>query len=146
MEKMMKKLMMAGIACVALCGTTLAAPAHKPAQGRAPAPVVQKAQRPAPRVAAPVGQPSAGGYPAPQKAHKPAPAPHKAPIAKPMPKPAPQIAHHKAPQHHEAPRRPTTPCNRHRRHECNDCHYDHNGWVEVGAGILGGIIGAIIAG
>ena len=130
MEKMMKKLMMAGIACVALCGTTLAAPAHKPAQGRAPAPVVQKAQRPAP---------------APLAAHKPAPAPHKAPIAKAMPKPAPQVAHHRAPVRHAAPRRPITPCHRHHRHESNDCHYDHNGWVEVGgATLLGAIVGGII--
>ena len=90
-----KKMMIAAIACIALCGTTLAAPAHKPAQGRAP---------------------------------------------------APQVAHHRAPVRHAAPRRPTTPCHRHHRHECHDCHYDHNGWVELGAGIIGGIIGALIAG
>ena len=126
-----QKMMIAAIACIALCGTTLAAPAHKPAQGRAPAPQVQKAHRPAPVV---------------QKAHRPAPAPHKAVVAKPMPKHAPQVAHHRAPVRHAAPRRPTTPCHRHHRHECHDCHYDHNGWVELGAGIIGGIIGALIAG
>ena len=126
-----KKLMIAAIACIALCGTTLAAP----------------------RVAAPIGQSSAGGYPAP--------APHKAVVAKPMPKHAPQVAHHRAPVRHAAPRTtlaaadavgdaqsicPATPCHRHHRHECQDCHYDHDGWVEVGAGIIGGIIGALIAG
>ena len=126
-----KKMMIAAIACIALCGTTLAAPAHKPAQGRAPAPQVQKAHRPAPVV---------------QKAHKPAPAPHKGVVAKPMPKPAPQVVHHRAPVRHAAPRRPATPCHRHHRHECHDCHYDDNGWVELGAGIIGGIIGALIAG
>ena len=151
-----QKMMIAAIACIALCGTTLAAPAHKPAQGRAPAPQVQKAHRPAPvvqkahkparapqtahkpapRVAAPDGRLAVGGYPAP----------HKAPGAKPMPKHAPQVAHHRAPVRHAAPRRPTTPCHRHHRHECHDCHYDHNGWVELGAGIIGGIIGALIAG
>ena len=105
-----QKMMIAAIACMALCGTTLAAPAHKPAQGRAP---------------------------------------------------APQVAHHHAPVHHAAPRTtlaaadaagyaqslcPATPCHRHHRHECHDCHYDDNGWVELGAGIIGGIIGALIAG
>ena len=109
-----KKLMIAAIACIALCGTALAAP----------------------RVAAPDGRPAVGGYPAP----------HKAPGAKPMPKHAPQVAHHRAPVRHAPPRRPTTPCHRHHRHECHDCHYDHNGWVELGAGIIGGIIGALIAG
>ena len=141
-----QKMMIAAIACMALCGTTLAAPAHKPAQGRAPAPQVQKAHRPTPVV---------------QKAHRPAPAPHKAVVAKPMPKPAPQVAHHYAPVRHAAPRTtlaaadavgyaqsicPATPCHRHHRHECHDCHYDHDGWVELGAGIIGGIIGALIAG
>ena len=104
-----QKMMIAAIACIALCGTALAAPD---------------------------GRPAVGGYPAP----------HKGVVAKPMPKPAPQVAHHRAPVRHAAPRRPTTPCHRHHRHECHDCHYDHDGWVELGAGIIGGIIGALIAG
>ena len=102
-------------------------------------------------VAAPDGRPAVGGYPAP----------HKGVVAKPMPKPAPQVAHHRAPFRHAAPRTtlaaadavgyaqsicPATPCHRHHRHECHDCHYDDNGWVELGAGIIGGIIGALIAG
>lgn len=135
MTKNLKKLMMAGIACIALCGTTLAAPAHHGQKAPARAPQMQKAPTSAR---------------APQAAHKPAPAPHKTIAAKPMSKPAPTVAHNRATQRHEMrhtpPRRPTTPCHRHRRHECNDCHYDHNGWVEVGAGIIGGIIGALIAG
>ena len=137
-----QKMMIAAIACIALCGTTLAAPAHKPAQGRAPAPQVQKAHRPAPvvqkahkparapqtahkpapRVAAPDGRLAVGGYPAPPKA----------PGAKPMPKHAPQVAHHRAPVRHAAPRTtlaaadavgyaqsicPATPCHRH--HHCH---------------------------
>ena len=111
-----QKMMIAAIACIALCGTALAAP----------------------RVAAPDGRPAVGGYPAP----------HKGVVAKPMPKPMPQhhVVHHKTPQHNMPPRRPTTPCHRHHRHECHDCHYDHDGWVELGAGIIGGIIGALIAG
>ena len=109
-----QKMMIAAIACIALCGTALAAP----------------------RVAAPDGRPAVGGYPAP----------HKGVVAKPMPKPAPQVAHHRAPVRHAAPRRPATRCHRHHRHECHDCHYDHDGWVELGAGIIGGIIGALIAG
>ena len=141
-----KKLMIAAIACIALCGTTLAAPAPRGQKAPTRAPQVQKAHTPAR---------------APQTAHKPAPAPHKGVVAKPMPKPAPQVAHHRAPFRHAAPRTtlaaadavgyaqsicPATPCHRHHRHECQDCHYDHDGWVEVGAGIIGGIIGALIAG
>ena len=127
MNNMINKMMMTGIACVALCGTTLAAPAHN--------------NRPMPKGKAPMVQVA-----------KPAakPVQHKA-VAKPMPKPA---QHHvaKAPVRHEVrpthpmPPRPVTPCHRHHRHDCHDCHYDHNGWVELGAGILGGILGAIIAG
>ena len=114
MNNMIKKMMMTGIACVALCGTTLAAPAHN--------------NRPMPKGKAPMVQ-----------------------VAKPMPKPAqPHVAkapvrHEVRPAHHMPPR-PVTPCHRHHRHDCHDCHYDHNGWVELGAGIIGGIIGAIIAG
>ena len=126
-----QKMMIAAIACIALCGTTLAAPAPRGQKAPTRATQVQKAQRPAP---------------VQQAAHKPVSAPHKAPVAKPMPKPMPQVAHHRAPVRHAAPRRPVTPCHRHHRHECHDCHYDHNGWVELGAGIIGGIIGALIAG
>ena len=121
MNNMIKKMMMTGIACVALCGTTLAAPTHN--------------TRPMPKGKAPMAQVAKP---------MPKPAPHKT-IARPMP------THHAAPHHVHAthrlpPPRPVTPCHRHHRHDCHDCHYDHNGWVELGAGIIGGILGAIIAG
>ena len=128
MNNMIKKMMMTGIACVALCGTTLAAPQHNnrpTSKGKAP--MVQ--------VAKPMAKP----------------APHKA-VSKPMPKIAQHhvakapVRHEIRPTHHLPPPRPVTPCHRHHRHDCHDCHYDHNGWVELGAGILGGIIGALIAG
>ena len=126
MEKMIKKMMVAGLACIAMCGSALAAPKH--GNGPAPkgkAPMVQKAPR---------------GYTAARPAaHKSAPR-HQVAMA-----PAPRH-HAMRPEHHMPPSRPTTPCHRHRRHDCHDCHYDHNGWVELGAGIIGGIIGALIAG
>ena len=154
MEKTIKKMMVAGLACLAMCGTAMAAP-KGPQAGRAPEPKrmaqqspkpAQKAPVAAPRVAAPDGRPAVGGYPvrkaqpAPQIVHqKPAPKPvmtHR-PAAKP-------VLHTRPPQHHVAhhkpARRPVTPCHRHHRHECTDCHYDDNGWVELGAGIIGGII------
>ena len=128
MNNMIKKMMMTGIACVALCGTTLAAPAHN--------------NRPMPKGKAPMAQIA---KPMPKPMVKPAQ--HKV-VAKPMPKPAPHKTaarptppHHAAPHHvhathHMPPPRPVTPCHRHHRHDCHDCHYDHNGWVELGAGII----------
>ena len=92
MNKAIKKMMIAGLACVALCGTTLAAP-HGGNGGRAPqkAPVHQKA--PAPKA------PNRGHTPAPAhhqaNHHAPAPAPHRAP----QPPPPPPPAHH---EHHGA--------------------------------------------
>ena len=137
MNNMIKKMMMTGIACVALCGTTLAAPQHntRPTP-KGKAPMVQVA-KPMPKPATKPVQHNVVAKPMPK------PAPHKT-IARPMP------THHAAPHHahatHHLPPRPVTPCHRHHRHDCHDCHYDHNGWVELGAGILGGVLGAIIAG
>lgn len=62
-----QKMMITAIACIALCGTTLAAPAPRGQKAPTRAPQVQKAHTPAR---------------APQTAHKPAPAPHKAIVAK----------------------------------------------------------------
>ena len=125
MEKMIKRMMVAGLACVALCGSAMAAPKH--GNGPAPkgkAPMVQTTRREARK---------------PVQAHKPAPAHHQAK--------APAHRHYEVrPAHRMPPPRPVTPCHRHHRHDCHDCHYDDNGWVELGAGIIGGIIGALIAG
>lgn len=145
MEKMIKKMMVAGLACLAMCGTAMAAP-KGPQAGRAPEPRRMVQQAPKPAQKAPVAAPVRKAQPAPQIVHqKPAPKPvmtHR-PAAKP-------VLHTRPPQHHVAhhkpARRPVTPCHRHHRHECTNCHYDDNGWVELGAGIIGGIIGALIAG
>ena len=90
MNNMIKKMMMTGIACVALCGTTLAAPAHN--------------TRPMPKGKAPMVQVAKP---------MPKPAPHKT-IARPMP------THHTTPHHvhttHRLPPRPVTPCHHHHHH------------------------------
>lgn len=120
MNKTIKMMMIAGLACVAMCGTANAAPGGHQA-GRAPEPrrMVQQTRKPAPK---------------PVANHRPAPKPV---VHAPPP---PRVVHH------QPVRRPTTPCHRHHRHDCHDCHYDDNGWIELGAGIIGGIIGALIAG
>ena len=127
MEKMIKKMMVAGLACVALCGSAMAAPKH--------------GNGPAPKGKAPMVQTVRHETRKPVQAHKPAPVHHQHQAKAP--------AHHHyevRPAHHMPPPRPVTPCHRHHRHACTDCHYDDNGWVELGAGIIGGIIGALIAG
>ena len=145
MEKMIKKMMVAGLACLTMCGTAMAAP-KGPQAGRAPEPKRMVQQAPKPAQKASVAAPVRKAQPAPKVAqHKPAPKP----VMNRRPAPLP-VAHH-APvpmhtAHHKPARRPETPCHRHHRHECNDCHYDDNGWGELGAGIIGGIIGALIAG
>ena len=128
MEKMIKKMMVAGLACLALCGSAMAAPKH--------------GNGPAPKGKAPMVQTTRHETHKPVQARKPAPVHHQQQAKAPARHPAPQ--HHVA--RHKPARRPVTPCHRHHRHECTDCHYDDNGWVELGAGIIGGIIGALIAG
>ena len=133
MEKMIKKMMVAGLACVALCGSAMAAPKH----GNGPAP---KGKAPMVQTTRHEARKPVQTY-KPVQAHKPAPVHHQHQAKAP--------AHHHyevRPAHHTPPPRPVTPCHRHHRHECNDCHYDDNGWVELGAGIIGGIIGALISG
>ena len=128
MNKIITKMMMTGIACVALCGTTLAAPKHN----NMPMP---KGKAPMVQVAKPLPKPVAK------------PVQHKV-VAKPMPK---SVPHHvvQAPVHHHAvrpthhmPPPPPPRCCRHTRHECHECHHSVGGATLLGA-IVGGIIGAI---
>ena len=150
-KNIIAKTLIAGLACVALCGTTLAArpdgclrsapavhgggkaPQKAPTHQKAPAPKGgnTRAPAPAPRVAAPCGQPPAGGYPAR----------HGAPVAHHAPAPAP--AHHHTPPHDPSGRcrgglRPV---------DIPAHHHDHHegaGWVALGATVIGGIVGGII--
>ena len=125
MEKMIKKMMVAGLACVALCGSAMAAPKH--------------GNGPAPKGKAPMVQTVHHETRKPVQAHKPAPAHHQAKTPA-RPVPHNHVAHHPAPHGYTAAarhvRRPVTPCHRHHRHECTDCHYDDNDWIELGAGII----------
>ena len=90
MNKMIMKMMMTGIACVALCGTTLAAPAHN----TRPMP---KGKAPMIRVAKPMPKPAHHhAAKAPVHHHTVRPAHH-------MPPPPPRYCRH----------------NRHECHECH---------------------------
>ncbi|MGN0855297.1 MAG: hypothetical protein ACI4R9_07245 [Kiritimatiellia bacterium] len=138
MEKMIKKMMVAGLACIAMCGTAMAAPrgGNGPQAGRAPEAKPMAQQTPKTAHKAPVAAHKQNNRPMQQVAR------HKT---------APQPVMHRTPApvrtaRHKPARRPKTPCHRHHRHECNDCHYDDNGWIELGAGLIGGVIGALIAG
>ncbi len=92
MEKMIKKMMVAGLACVALCGSALAAPKH--------------GNGPAPRGKAPMVQTMRHETRKPVQAHKPAPAHHQTK--------APAHRHDEVrPTHRMPPPRPVTPCHRH---------------------------------
>lgn len=92
MEKMIKKMMVAGLACVALCGSALAAPKH--------------GNGPAPRGKAPMVQTMRHETRKPVQAHKPAPAHHQTK--------APAHRHDEVrPAHRMPPPRPVTPCHRH---------------------------------
>ena len=91
MNNMITKMMMTGIACVALCGTTLAAPAHN--------------NRPMPKGKAPMAQVA-----------KPMPKPVPHPVVQ-----APVHHHAVRPAHHTPPPPPPRCCrhNRHECHECH---------------------------
>ena len=106
------KTLIAGLACVAFCGATLAAP-HGGGKAPQKAPTHQKA--PAPN----------GGN---ARAHNPAPAPHGAPVAHHAPAPAPH--------HHEPP----PPAPHHGGHH-EGAGWVALGATVIG-GIVGGIIGA----
>ncbi len=93
MNKNVMKLVVTALACVTLCGTTLAGPAHGGGRKPAPAPVHQKApaqhhnQRQQNH-----GRNAAHHAPAPHRA--PAPRPHTPPP--PPPPPHPHGGHHEA--------------------------------------------------
>ena len=93
MNKKIIKMAIAALACVTICGTTLAAPA--PRGGKGPAPAHQKAPA---QKKAPAPKPGkAHGH---EVAHHGAPAHHPAPVRHPAPPPPPHVVH--VEHHHEA--------------------------------------------
>lgn len=108
------KTLIAGLACVALCGTTLAAP-HGGGQQPRKTPTHQKA-------------------PAPRGGHARAPAPHGVPVTHHAPAPA-QHRHTPPP-----PPPPPQPAHHHGGHQCGP-GWVTLGAAAIG-GIIGGIAGA----
>lgn len=130
MNKTIKNMMVAGLACLAMCGSAMAAPKGAPSHksnGPAPRQTIQTSHKTAPKAA-----PKASKHNEVRK--------HEAS----RPHDKVYVAKHRATP--PAPKRPPEPCHRHHRHEYNDCHYNEHGWIELGAGLIGGLIGSIIAG
>ena len=120
MNKKIIKMAIAALACVTICGTTLAAPA--PRGGRGPAPAKQQQKAPALKPAQGRGHEKAPAH-GHEVAHRGAPAP----------------AHHPAPVRHPAPPPPAP------RHEV--IHVEHHeaiGLAVLGGAIVGGIVGALV--
>lgn len=123
MNKTIKTMVIAGIACVALCGTTVAAPAKN--GGKPPAPAKQHQQIKAPAKAAPkrqeVKRHAARLHEEPRRevVHKPAPVHHVAPVKAPPPPPPPAQT------------------------VIVEEHHDADPIVALGCALIGGIIGAI---
>lgn len=115
MNKTFKQTMIAGLACLAFCGTTFAYP---PTEGRCNAGAMRGA--PAHQTAKPGHN---GGRHAPEPAHHAAPVAHHAPApchpAPPPPPPPPPPPHH-------------------------DGHCEGTGLVALGATVVGGIVGGIV--
>ena len=137
MNKNVKNLVVAGLACVALCGTTLAAP-HGGNGGRAhgKAPTHQKAPAPKPaqhRAHAPGHHGTAGVRHAPLP-QRHAPARHVVVHHAPPPPPAPVVVHHVRP----LPPPPPAPVVVH-----HECHTGTGLGALLGA-VVGGIIGAAL--
>jgi len=116
MNKNFKKTMIAGLACLAFCGTLTAAP-DRANPGRAPqkAPAHQQARQPE------------RGHNGGRQARNPAPK-HGAPVAHHTPAPAP---------HHHEPPPPPTPHH-------HGGHHEGAGWVAFGAAVVGGIVGGLV--
>lgn len=113
MNKTLKTLLVAALACITLCGTAVAAPRGGRDNGRAPAPKHQTTK------------------------HQKAPQKH---IAK--TKPAPQKHHRPAPKKHQPPRHHvTTHTVHHVDHHCDDDNGWVTLGGAILGGIIGGIIG-----
>ena len=145
MNNNVNKLLVAGLACVALCGTTLAAPRGGHG-GRAPARPAVTHKVPAPRApqhCEPARGNAHGGRPIANHApahHRPAPVVHHAP---PPPRPAPVVVHHAPPPpprpvvvHHALPPPPPPRPVVVHHHECDE-------GLGLGA-LLGAVIGGIV--
>ena len=112
---MNKKVLITTLACVTLCGTTMAAPGGRGKPAPAPA---RQHQQAAPR----------------KQAARPAPAKHVATRPAPHPAPVRPVVHHPAP-----PPPPRTVV----IHEVEEDE-GLNGWEALGAAVIGGIIGALV--
>ncbi len=117
MNKKIIKFAIAVATCVALTGTTIAAPA--PRGGRPPAPAKQHQKAPPPKPAGHKAPRAPHVAPAHHVVHVHHPAPPPRPCPPPPPPPPPVIVHHV--EHHEA-----------------------TGWAVLGAAVIGGIVGALV--
>ena len=169
MNKTIKTMVIAGLACVALCGTTVAAPAKN--GGKPPAPAKQHQQIKAPAKAAPKQQAKIPAKPrqqvkAPAKAapkhqevkrhadrpheeprrevvHKPAPVHHVAPVKAPPPKPAPEVCVTPPPAPAPVVCVATPPPPPPAQTVIVEERHDADPIVALGCALIGGIIGAI---
>lgn len=145
MNKTIKTMVIAGLACVALCGTTVAAPAKN--GGKPPAPAKQHQQIKAPAKAAPKQQAKTPAKPRQQvKAPAKAAPKHqevKRHAARPHEEPRREVVHKPAPVHHVAPVKAPPPPPPPAQTVIVEEHHDADPIVALGCALIGGIIGAI---
>ena len=137
MNKAIQKIVMALAVCGALSGTAMAAPkGNTPPKGKAPT-----------AMKAPARKPRAAKTPTPARhtAAAPARVQAKTHIAHTRLEPQHEVARHAAPlpphvKHHEP--------NRHHDNHNHDCHNSSTlhteDWCEIGASLLGGLVGGLI--
>ena len=145
MNKTIKTMVIAGLACVALCGTTVAAPAKN--GGKPPAPAKQHQQIKAPAKAAPKQQAKTPAKPR-QQAKAPAKAAPKHQEVKrhadrPHEEPRREVVHKPAPVHHVAPVKAPPPPPPPAQTVIVEERHDADPIVALGCALIGGIIGAI---
>ncbi len=120
MNKQIRKMALVGLACVALCGTTFAAPAREPNRRQPQQQRPPNNNRPAtnrPQEAAKPQQPNR-----PQQAQRP---PQAKLQQQPRPKKNPPPRPHRAERHHGGT-------------------LQGEDWLMLGAGVLGGIVGSLL--
>ena len=157
-NKAIQKLMMALAVCGALCGTTFAAPkGNPPPKGKAPTAMKALAQK---SRAAKAPAPAKKTAKAPARATvnvRPAPArnttKHEV-VRHAQPPPARQYERHHEPRHehhrHDHRCHDSHCRDRHHDHRCHDPHCHHGDtlhtedWCEIGASLLGGLVGGLI--
>ena len=155
MNKTIKTMVIAGLACVALCGTTVAAPAKN--GGKPPAPAKQHQQIKAPAKAAPKQQAKTPAKPrqqvkAPAKPKQQVKVPANAApkhqevkrhADRPHEEPRREVVHKPAPVHHVAPVKAPPPPPPPAQTAIVEERHDADPIVALGCALIGGIIGAI---